>query len=76
MGPNHPINGTRLWTFGPAGCVPASQTLRSEGERPTGYTEAMAFADVRRAPPTGLQRDISVADLDRNATHFYRDPSG
>ena len=27
---------------------------------------------VERAPPTGLQRAISVAEHDRNVTYFYR----
>ena len=62
-------------TLGPAGCVAASHTLRNEAERPTGYTEAMAGAVARRAPPTGLQRAISVANIDRKVTYFYRDRS-
>ena len=74
MGPEscpHPINGTRLCTFGPAGSVPASHTLRSEGERPTGYTEAMAAAVARRGRAHGVWRAISLANIDRKVTYFY-----
>ena len=31
----------------------------------------MAAAVARRAPPTGLQRAISLANIDRKVTHFY-----
>ena len=58
-------------TFGPAGCVAASQKLRSEGERPTGYTEAMAAAVARRGRAHGVWRDISVANIDRKVTYFH-----
>ena len=74
-GPDILKYGYSRYTLGPAGCVAASHTLRNEGERPTGYTEAMAAAVASRATPTGLQRAISVANIDRKVTYFYRDSS-
>ena len=71
----HPLNnGYSTYTFGPAGCVAASQTLRDEGERPTGYTEAMAAAVARRGRAHGAWRAISVANIDRKVTYFYQIP--
>ena len=58
-------------TFGPAGCLAASPTLRDEGERPTGYTEAMAAAVARRGRAHGAWRAISVANIDRKVTYFH-----
>ena len=64
------VTGHSRCTFRPAGRVPASQTLRNEGERPTGYTEAMAAAVARRGRAHGVWRDISVVDIDRKVTYF------
>ena len=75
-GPDLSIGGYATYTFGPAGSVAASGTLRNEGERPTGYAEAMAAPVVRRAPPTGLQRAISLANIDRKVTYFNLIPVG
>ena len=36
----------------------------------------MAAAVAHRGRAHGLQCDISVAELDRNVTHFYRIPVG
>ena len=44
--------------------------LRNEGERPTGYTEAMAAAVARRGRAHGVWRAISVADIDRKVAYF------
>ena len=74
-GPEPSNCGYATYTLGPGGCVPASHTLRDEGERPTGYAEAMAAPVVRRAPPTGPQRVISLANIDRKVTYFYPDRS-
>ena len=69
-GPDISIGGYATYTVGPAGCVGPSQKLRSEGERPTGYTEAMAAAVARRGRAHGVWRDISVVDIDRKVTYF------
>ena len=55
--------------------VATSHTLRDEGERPTGYTEAMAGAVARCGRAQGVWRAISVANIDRKVTYFYRDSS-
>ena len=67
----HAIGGYATYTFGPAGCVAAFHTLRNEGERPTGYAEAMAAAVARRGRAHGVWRAISVADIDRKVTYFH-----
>ena len=71
MGRIHPNGGHSTYTFGSADSVPASRTLSDEGERPTGYTEAMAAAVARRGRAHGVWRAISLADIDRNVTYFY-----
>ena len=71
MGRIHPNGGHSRYTFGPDDCVLASQKLRSEGERPTGYAEPMAAAVARRGRAHGVWRAISVANIDRNVPHFY-----
>ena len=63
--------GYATCTFGPAGCVAAPHTLRNEGERPTGYAEAMAAAVARRGRAHGVWRAISVANIDRKVTYFH-----
>ena len=70
-GPDLLKYGHSRYTLGPAGCVPASHTLRNEAERPTGYTEAMAAAVARRGRAHGVWRAISVANIDRKVTYFY-----
>ena len=70
-GPDISIGGYATNTFGPADCVGASQKLRSEGERPTGYTEAMAAAVARRGRAHGAWRAISVANIERKVAYFY-----
>ena len=70
-GPDISIGGYATYTFGPADCVGASQKLRSEGERPTGYAEAMAAADARRGRAHGVWRAISVADIDLKVACFH-----
>ena len=70
-GPIHRRYGTRLCTFRPAGCVPASPTLRNEGERPTGYTEAMAAAMGVPRVASRAPAALTVADIDRKVTYFH-----
>ena len=67
----HPNGGHSTCTFGPADSVATSHTLRDEGERPTGYTEAMAAAVARRGRAHGVWRAISVANIDRKVTYFH-----
>ena len=71
-GPDILNYGYAICTFGPAGYVAASHTLRNEGERPTGYAEAMAAAVGRRGRAHGVWRAISVANIDRKVTYFDR----
>ena len=52
-GPIHPINGTRLCTFRPAGCLAAYTTLRDEGGRPTGHPDATTGAQGELATACG-----------------------
>ena len=72
----HTRNGHSTYTFGPTGCVAASHTLRNEGERPTGYAEAMAAAVARRGRAHGVWRAISVANIDRKVTYFHLKSKG
>ena len=72
----HPKYGYSRCTLGPADCVAASHTLRNEGERPTGYTEAMAAAVARRGRAHGAWRAISVANIDRKVTYFHLEIKG
>ena len=67
-GPDPSNCGYAKCTFGPVGCVAATPTLRNEGERPTGYTEAMAAAVARHRRAHGVWRAISVANIDRKVT--------
>ena len=70
-GPDPSNCGHAKYTFGPTDSVAASQKLRSEGERPTGYTEAMAAAVAHRGRAHGAWRAISVANIDRKVTYFH-----
>ena len=72
-GPDPSNCGHAKCTFGPTHSVAASQKLRSEGERPTGYAEPMAAAVARRGRAHGVWRDVSVANIDRKVPYFYRD---
>ena len=70
-GPIHRRYGTRLCTFRPAGCLAASPALRNEGERPTGYTEAMAGAVGVLRTACGAAAALTVANIDRKVTYFH-----
>ena len=70
-GPDPTNCGHAKCTFGSTDSVAASHKLRDEGERPTGYTEAMAAAVARRGRPHGARRAISVAHVDRNVHDFH-----
>ena len=76
MGRIHPNGGHSRCTFGPAESVAAPHKLRDEGERPTGYTEAMAAAVARRGRAHGVWRAISVANFDRKVPYFYLKTKG
>ena len=60
-----------IWTCRLPPRLPETQTLRNEGERPTGYTEAMAAAVAHRGRAHGAWRAISVANIDRKVTYFH-----
>ncbi len=59
-------------TFRPDGCVPASQTLSDEPERPTGYTEATAGALGVLLTACGAPATLTRSQTAKIFTGFHR----
>ena len=63
--------GHPTYTFGPAGCVASPHMLRNEGERPTGYPEALEAAVGALRVASRAPAPLFDAKIDCKSLYFH-----